>query len=340
MTNPIVSILMPVYNAGKYLKIAIDGILAQTFSDFELIIVNDGSIDNSEEIILSYTDSRIKYFKQENAGVAQTLNNGLKFCTGKYIRRHDADDLSTPNAIEKQIEFLNRNPQFPLVGTRITFMTSNGKIAKKYTNPTKKVFNEKYFIEVTKENYWETRPIIHATILAKKCLFEEVGVYRTEFTTAEDIDLWYRILEKHPLAVINECNYFVRLHGTSNTHVHGNKNDFYRNLSYDFYKERQKTGTDALMRGEPMPKPPEIDYSQKQKIDFKLAKQHKLFREDILNYQYLIFVDAKDWKLVLKSIRMSIQDGWKLKQTWKSIIFPILGKKIVNFGVKVKSIFK
>ena len=338
--SPLVSVLMPVYNAEKYLKTAIDGILAQTFTDFELIAVNDGSADNSEEIILSYKDERIKYYKQENQGVARTLNNGLNHCRGKYIRRHDADDLSTPNSLKEQVDFMEKHPEYALVSSQIAFMTSSGKIAYNHKNPSNDFFKGEKFIEITKDNYWENRPIIHATVLAKKELFNETGGYRTEFPTSEDIDLWLRILEKHKAAVINRLHYFVRLHQTSNTKLHGSKNAFYRNLAYDFFKNRKKTGSDPLMRGEPMPKPPEPDYSKTQKQEQALARKGKLFRGDILNYRYKIFTDAKDRKLVRESVKTALKDGWKLKQTWKAILFPLLGEKMVSLGVKIKSVFK
>jgi len=143
MNNPLVSVLMPAYNAEEYIGIAINGILNQTFTDFELVIINDGSTDNTEKIIKSFTDKRIVYQKQENQGVARTLNNGLKICKGKYIRRHDADDLSTPNSLKEQVEFIEKNKNVGLVSSRQVYMTENGKITKKYGLPSDYFFEEK-----------------------------------------------------------------------------------------------------------------------------------------------------------------------------------------------------
>ena len=103
-TLPLVSILMPVYNGREYLRPAIDSLLEQTFRNFELIIVNDGSKDDSQDIIDSYNDARIVSLKQENQGVARSLNNGLKVAKGKYVRRHDADDISTPDSLQIQVD--------------------------------------------------------------------------------------------------------------------------------------------------------------------------------------------------------------------------------------------
>jgi glycosyltransferase involved in cell wall biosynthesis len=330
---PLVSFLMPVYNCENYIGASIQSILNQTFENFELIIINDGSIDNTERIIKNFNDDRIKYFYQPNSGVAKSLNKGLELAKGDYIRRHDADDISVPNALEKQISFMQSHPEFPLIGNAISFMTENGKIAPKFRNPTKQFFGSNYFIEVNNNNYWEQRPIIHATVLAKKIVFEEAGGYRISFPTAEDIDLWLRILEKHFVAIINEVNYFVRLHRTSNTQVHGIQNEFYRNLAFKFFQERKICGTDPIIRGEKIPTPPSITNKKTPK-----AQPGRVFRSDILNYKYKIFLNAKDWKLVLQSIKISLKDGWKLKRTWNAILFPLLGDRLVNTGVKIKSI--
>ena len=340
MHKPLVSILMPAYNAEKFIGAAIKSILKQTFADFELVIINDGSIDNTEEIIKSFSDYRISYHKYLNQGVARSLNLGLKKCKGTYIRRHDADDISTADALEKQLKFLENNPHFSIVSSKIAFMTENGKIAYNFTNPGSDFFKNEYYIEVSKSNYWQNRPIVHATVLAKKSLFEDVGGYRTEFPTAEDIDLWFRILEKQSVAIINECNYYVRLHGTSNTAIHGERNIFYRNLAYELFKERQEGGWDKLSRGEMPSYVPEDEAINLKINNEKLSKQHKLFRNDILDYYYKVFVDAKDWKMVIKSIIQSIKDGWKLKRTWKALVFPLLGDRIVKLGVKIKGTFK
>ena len=112
------SVIMPVYNGEKYLKEAIDSILNQTFSDFEFIIVNDCSSDNTEDIIKSYKDNRIVYLKnEENSGVATTLNRGLDIAKGEYIARMDADDISLPKRFEKQVDFMDKNKNCIICGS-------------------------------------------------------------------------------------------------------------------------------------------------------------------------------------------------------------------------------
>lgn len=126
-----ISVIMPVYNGAKFLREAIDSILAQSFEDFEFIIINDGSSDNSEEIILSYKDSRIVYVKNEaNLKLIKTLNKGVDIAKGKYIARMDADDVALPNRFETQLEYFRLHPDVGIVGGRTLYLYLSGQIKK------------------------------------------------------------------------------------------------------------------------------------------------------------------------------------------------------------------
>ena len=105
LPKPLVSVLMPVYNGELYLKEAISSVLQQTFTDFEFIIINDGSTDKSQEVINTFNDERIKTVTQKNIGVAKSLNKGLAMAEGSYIWRHDADDICLTEQLEKQYNF-------------------------------------------------------------------------------------------------------------------------------------------------------------------------------------------------------------------------------------------
>ena len=108
-SSKLISVLMPVYNTKEeFLRTAIESILNQTFSNFEFIIINDGSTNNAEDVILSYKDDRIIYLKQENQGIVAALNNGWDRAKGEYIARMDSDDISFPDRFEKQIEYLEK----------------------------------------------------------------------------------------------------------------------------------------------------------------------------------------------------------------------------------------
>jgi glycosyltransferase involved in cell wall biosynthesis len=116
--SPYVTVLMPVYNTEMYLKEAIDSILNQTFRDFEFIVINDGSTDSTSDIIESYSDPRIIYLQNEkNLGVATSLNKGLSIAKGTYIARMDGDDVSRCDRLEKQVAFMDANPEIGVCGT-------------------------------------------------------------------------------------------------------------------------------------------------------------------------------------------------------------------------------
>jgi glycosyltransferase involved in cell wall biosynthesis len=115
--EPLVSVFMPVYNAGDYLIEAIESILNQTYTNFEFVILNDGSTDHSESIIKSFSDSRIRFENNEkNIGLIASLNKGLTLCKGKYIARMDQDDISLPTRLEKQITWMESHPEYGLIG--------------------------------------------------------------------------------------------------------------------------------------------------------------------------------------------------------------------------------
>ena len=115
-SQPVISVILPVYNAERFLREAIDSVLKQTFVDFEFIILNDGSTDKTEDIILSYKDPRIRYVKNEkNLKLIKTLNKGVDMARGKYIARMDADDISLPERFEKEVAYLEAHPDVAVV---------------------------------------------------------------------------------------------------------------------------------------------------------------------------------------------------------------------------------
>lgn len=133
--EPNISVILPAYNAERFLKEAIDSILAQTYTNFELIILNDGSTDRTEEIILSYKDPRIRYVKNEtNLKLIKTLNKGIDLAKGKYIARMDADDISLPMRLEKEYEFMERHPDAGACSSKV-YLLKRGKIIKGHYYP-------------------------------------------------------------------------------------------------------------------------------------------------------------------------------------------------------------
>lgn len=205
--GPFVSVLVPVYNAEAYIENAIKSILYQTYRNIELIIINDGSTDETVKKINSLIihDSRIKLFDNTiNLGLIDTLNFGLEQCNGDFIARMDADDLISPNRINKQIEYLIQNPSICAVSSWMEEFdeSGNNKIIK-YRNDINEIKSVSIFYS----------PVSHAASMFRASILKELG-YRKEYTFAEDYDMWIRYLQIYKVGVIPEVLYYYRSHPT------------------------------------------------------------------------------------------------------------------------------
>ena len=188
MSNPKLTVLMPVYNAAKYVGEAIESILNQTFRDFEFLIINDGSTDNSLEVIESYKDLRIKLVNNEkNLGLSRTLNKGIELSEGEYIARMDADDISLPVRLEKQVEFMDSHPHIGICGSWMQgFDPSGNKGIWQYPQNHDELLCLLFFNSC----------FAHPTVcMRKQVLLESGHFYKQEFTPAEDYYLWSELLE-------------------------------------------------------------------------------------------------------------------------------------------------
>lgn len=188
LLNKLVSVIMPVYNGEEYLESAIDSILNQSYSNFEFIIVNDGSTDKTKSIIESYNDDRISLFTIENGGLVNALNFGISKANGNYIARMDADDISFTNRFEHQVKVLEKNENVGVVCTNAIVID----------NRDQKIGEEKYEIKSHSEfrdglrYITPSKPIIHPSVMIRKEILNGVGGYR-DFTCAEDLDLWLQL---------------------------------------------------------------------------------------------------------------------------------------------------
>src|SRR5690606_10174743 len=161
MKVPVVSIIMPVFNVEPYISDAINSILNQSFKEFELIIVNDASTDHTEKIINGIKDKRIVYIRnQENVKIVESLNTGLDIVQGEFIARMDGDDLSLPERLEKQVNFLNRNPDVGVCGTWLEKFGVINKVVKAVEKPEEIIFGMSL-----------NNVLPHATMLARTDLF-------------------------------------------------------------------------------------------------------------------------------------------------------------------------
>lgn len=209
MTSPVVSILMPVYKTSQYLREAIDSMLSQTFTDFELIILNDCSPDNAEEVLDGYKDPRIvRYLGKENVGLANVLNIGMQKAKGKYVARMDSDDLSAPDRLEIQVDYLERHPDIDLCSCGMSlFGAKDGKWVRE-SDPDMVRISALFF-----------SPILHASSVWRKDSFEKRELcFDQAMVPAEDYDLWCRALSRG-LRMVNipDCLYLYRIHSNQAT---------------------------------------------------------------------------------------------------------------------------
>lgn len=199
MSEPKISVVMPAYNAEKYVSEAITSIISQTFTDFEFIIINDSSADSTKQIIESFSDPRIKLINNErNQGVAQSLNIGISAAKGKYIARMDADDISLPERLQTQFNFMERNPDIDICGSWIETFGDRNEIVKKPL-----VHSD------IRDTTFFSCSMTHPTVIFKRDLNIQ---YSSDFPRAEDYDLWCRKINELKFANIPEVLIRYRLH--------------------------------------------------------------------------------------------------------------------------------
>lgn len=200
---PKISVIMPVYNAKtEWLKEAIESVLNQTYQDFEFIIVDDGSDVPIDEIVSSYDDNRLTLLREkENRGVANALNDGLKVAKGEFVARMDADDISYPERFEKQITYLEANPNISVVGTCYETFPKKSVV--------KNVLAPKYL------DLLEKCCIAHPSVMFRKKDFDKFGLKYNPSYKCEDYELWSRAIRVLEFANIQEVLLKYRLHETN-----------------------------------------------------------------------------------------------------------------------------
>jgi glycosyltransferase involved in cell wall biosynthesis len=212
---PKVTVLMAVYNGERYLRDAMESILCQTFEDFQFLIINDGSTDNTRDLILSYDDPRMVLVDSEhNVGQTRSLNRGLKLAAGELIARQDADDISEPERLARQVAFLERHPEVALLGTSYKEIDVQGTVVGKGKlpcDPTDIRWSLLFFC-----------PFIHSSVMfVKSVIAEQIGFYNETFAYAQDHELWYRIARRFPVANLPEPLVRFRVSPWSMTATYG-----------------------------------------------------------------------------------------------------------------------
>lgn len=206
--QPLVSILMPVRNGAQFVEECLLSLLVQTISDFEVIVIDDGSTDRTADIVRQFADERIRLVVQENVGTTRSLNRALRLARGHWVARQDADDFSIAWRLERQLEFLRRRPERRLVGCSCFVSNSRG------------IFNQVFCYPPTNDAIQSAlafyNPFVHGSVMAERCLLEAVGGYDESFRYAQDYELWSRLMDVTPLWNLDEPLYArYRLAGSS-----------------------------------------------------------------------------------------------------------------------------
>jgi len=208
MSKPTITVLMPVFNAGDFLKPAIESILEQSFRDFEFLIINDGSTDKSRSVIESYAskDKRIVFLNRTaNKGLVATLNQGLNKANGEYIARQDADDISRLDRLAKQAAFLRSNRETVIVGSSISVMDDEGQILHEHAV----LLNDPEL----RQELLVRSPFAHGSVIFRRPAAIKCGLYDETLWPAEDYALWLKLSSLGELANLDEYLYIYREHG-------------------------------------------------------------------------------------------------------------------------------
>jgi len=196
-----ISIVVSIYNADKTISSMIESVLNQTYKDFELILINDGSKDKSLEIINQYVqkDNRIILIDKNNSGLTKSLNIGLEKATGKYIARIDADDIWFPDKLAKQVAFLEDNNEYAMIGTAYNEIDDDGKIIHDKQRTVLLSSCDDILNNIEKLN-----PFLHSSVLFRKEVLKTVGFYNETFKYTQDYEYWVRIINKYKVANLTE----------------------------------------------------------------------------------------------------------------------------------------
>jgi glycosyltransferase involved in cell wall biosynthesis len=335
MSTPRVSVFMPVYNAGTDLAEAIQSILNQSFRDFEFVIVNDGSTDDSLKVLQSYNDNRIRIINNEtNKGLIASLNIGLEKCVGDYIIRMDQDDISLPNRIEKQVSFLDSNSDYGLIGTWFEDFGEHidSKTVRYSPDDT----------EIRIRHLYQTH-ISHPTAAIRTSVLRQNQLlFDPEFVHGEDYEFWVRLSEFCKLSNIQEL--LVR------------KRDHPKNISNKYAQTMQDTCAKVKQKqfrsmGIELSVEEIILYERFANIDWSLDSEEmnqllQLLEKILQANEESGFIPKADYRkyLALRFFHLSYNNKKTLRQGWKnfhkSVFSKIYEPSIIELlKFRIKTIF-
>ncbi len=239
--SPALSVILPVYNTERYLREAVDSILTQTFTDFELILIDDGSTDRSGDICREYAgrDPRIVLIDRPNGGLVSALNEGIAKARAPLIARMDADDIAMPERFACQYAHMMKNPQIAVLGSAIRWIDETGQITGLGLYPL--------IPAESKDALKRGCSVAHPAVIMRKSAVLKAGGYRTAFIYAEDYDLWLRLVEQgHDISNLPQPLLKYRGHGANVSKVHQEKQVIATVLARLSYEVRQAGHPDPL----------------------------------------------------------------------------------------------
>jgi len=195
INNPLVSVILPCFNAENFIEVAVNSILNQSYTNIELIVIDDGSSDASLDILQQIKDARLTVISQQNVGYKVTLNRLLELTNGEFIARQDADDISLPLRFEKQVAFMLNNPNCAVVGTWAEIFCPTNKVKRFHKHPTDNLSLQFFLLF--------DNPFVHSSIMMRKTCINKVGVYDIN-KGWEDYDLWSRFSREYEIANLPE----------------------------------------------------------------------------------------------------------------------------------------
>jgi len=206
--GPFVTILMPAYNSEKFIDSAIKSILGQSYKNFEFLIILDPSTDDTEKIIEMANDPRIKLIKnKERIGLIKSLNLGIELSEGNYIARMDSDDISDPDRISQQVQFLEKNEMIDICGTSYTNKPL-GQMSILFSELLSRFFSSPNMIQSA---LFFRSPIGHPTVMVRTSVLKK-NFYSAEYRTCEDYELWVRLSDNHKFSILTKTLLFYRVH--------------------------------------------------------------------------------------------------------------------------------
>lgn len=321
--NTLVTVLMPVYNAEKYLAEAIDSILNQTYKDFVFLIINDGSTDCSEEIILSYKDHRIKYLKNEkNLRLVATLNKGLDIIDTKYMLRMDADDISHPQRMEKLVEFMEKNTDVGVCGSYIKTFGNDNAVWKYETTD-----------EYIRPRILYKSMMPHAASILRMSVLNDNNIrYKEKFIHIEDALLWYELFNLTRFANIPEPLYNYRIISDSVTNLNRNSFEeralnffeyYYREMNFPLDKEELK----ILLCYDKKKNSDFSSFIQLKNILKKIKKNNTfklIFSTEALKYHFKIIVNNYFYKIAKDNSFLAIYVVMHCDRKMEKLIYLLL----------------